>query len=164
MEYSTPGKDLEARLNTEYGSGTPIYEDFCSIIRQGLQNEEGWVATTPVDGPKYRRSRIINPCANTRYFSITTVYMDSEHPYRGQYHQHPYGEINCVIPIDVDGRGLGAELMGMQGWQGAGWTSPGPGTHHYPEVKNGALIALFFLPAGRISYGAEPGMAQPSSL
>jgi hypothetical protein len=23
-----------------------------------------------------------------------------------------------------------AELKGMSGWQGAGWTSPGPGTHH----------------------------------
>lgn len=35
-----------------------------------------------------------------------------------------YGEINCVVQIDKT-----AELMGMQGWQGAGWTSPGPGTH-----------------------------------
>ena len=107
----TPGKELEARLNTEYGPGTAVYEEFCALIRRGLRNDEGWVATTPIDGPKYRRSRIINPCAKTRYFSVTTVYMDSEHVYRGQYHQHPYGEINCVIPIDVDGRGLGAELL-----------------------------------------------------
>lgn len=57
-----------------------------------------------------------------------------------------------------------AELKGMQGWQGAGWTSPGPGTHHYPEVRGGALIALFFLPAGRISYKAKPGDPQPASV
>lgn len=31
----------------------------------------------------------------------------------------------------------------------------------YPEVRGGALIALFFLPAGRISYGAKPGDPQP---
>lgn len=75
---------------------------------------------------------------------------------RGQYHQHPYGEINCVVLLDE-----GAELRGMQGWQGAGWTSPGPGTHHYPEARGGRLVALFFLPAGRISYEATPEMAQP---
>lgn len=151
-------------MNAEYGPGTPYWDDFAALIRQGLKNDEGWVATTPIDGSKYRRSRIINPCAETRYFSITTVYMDSSEPYRGQYHQHPYGEINCVIPIDADGQGEHAELTGMQGWQGAGWTSPGPGTHHYPEVRNGALIALFFLPARRISYDAKPNMPQPVSV
>jgi len=57
--------------------------------------------------------------------------MQSEEEYSGQYHKHPYGEINCVVQIDKT-----AELKGMQGWQGAGWTSPGPGTHHYPQVTN----------------------------
>ena len=54
--------------------------------------------------------------------SITTVYMKSEDEYNGQYHAHPYGEINCVVQIDPT-----AQLSGLQGWQGAGWTSPGPG-------------------------------------
>jgi hypothetical protein len=131
------------------------------LVRQGLKNDEGWCATIPIDGPTYRRSKIALPTALTRYFSITTVYMDSEQPYRGQYHQHPYGEINCVITLDDESK---AELMGMNGWQGAGWTCPGAGTHHYPEVRGGALIALFFLPAGRISYEAKPGIPQPASL
>lgn len=82
--------------------------------------------------------------------------MDSQDEYRGQYHLHPYGEINCVVQIDDS-----AELKGMNGWMGAGWTSPAAGTHHYPEVRGGALVALFFLPAGRISYKASPGMEQP---
>lgn len=43
-ESRTPGKDLEHRLNTEYGPGNPFYEDFCRYIKQGLQ--EGWVAQT----------------------------------------------------------------------------------------------------------------------
>jgi hypothetical protein len=86
---------------------------------------------------------------------------ESEGEYRGQYHAHPYGEINCVILLDETSK---AQLKGMQGWQGAGWTSPGPGTHHYPEVRGGELVALFFLPAGRISYEATPGMPQPVSL
>ena len=78
--------------------------------------------------------------------------MESEDEYSGQYHAHPYGEINCVVCVDD-----GAQLKGMQGWQGAGWTSPGPGTHHYPQVRGGSLVALFFLPAGRISYDIKPG-------
>ncbi|KAL3478885.1 hypothetical protein BJX99DRAFT_256090 [Aspergillus californicus] len=155
----TPGQDLEKYLNTNYGPGTAIYEDFCSLIRTGITSAEGWVATDELDGPKYRRSRLVTPSEETRFFSITTVYMDSKEEYRGQYHLHPYGEINCVVPIDGT-----AELRGMNGWRGAGWTSPGAGTHHYPEVRGGALIALFFLPAGRISYEASPGMKQPVSL
>ncbi|KAK2043342.1 p-hydroxylaminobenzoate lyase [Colletotrichum somersetense] len=153
----TPGKALESRLNKYYGPGNCFYEDFCALIKQGL--EEGWVAQTEIEGRKYRRGKIALPSAETRYFSITTVYMNSEEEYKGQYHAHPYGEINCVIQLDPS-----AELKGMQGWQGAGWTSPGPGTHHYPEVRKGALVALFFLPAGRISYNAEPGAPQPISL
>ncbi len=120
---------------------------------------EGWVGATELDGPKYRRGRIAAPCEASNYISITAVYMDSIEEYRGQYHQHPYGEINCVVPLDET-----AELKGMQGWQSKGWTSPGPGTHHYPEVRGGALIALFFLPAGRISYDATPDMPQPVSV
>lgn len=120
---STPGKALESKLNAEYGPGNSYYEDMCSCIRQGL--DEGWVASIELDGPKYRRSKICLPSPENRYFSITTVYMDSKEEYSGQYHVHPYGEINCVVQLDES-----AELKGMSGWQGAGWTSPGPGTHH----------------------------------
>jgi hypothetical protein len=170
VENLTPGSGLEARLNATYGPGHAFYEDFCTYIRRGLADSEDWISgpSTEIDGSSYRRSKISLPCAENRFFSITAVYMDSsrkdqaqgsDEVFSGQYHQHPYGEINCVIPIDAS-----AELKGMQGWQGAGWTSPGPGTHHYPQVRGGALVALFFLPAGRISYEAKPGMPQPVSL
>jgi hypothetical protein len=33
---------------------------------------------------------------------------------------------------------------------------PAPGSHHFPEAKGGAVIALFFLPAGRIAYDIKP--------
>ncbi|KAJ9611226.1 hypothetical protein H2200_004409 [Cladophialophora chaetospira] len=155
----TPGHALESRLNATHGPGTPYYESFRASILQGLQ--DGWVAQTELDGPKYRRGRIAPPTPESNFISITTVYMSSEDEYRGQYHAHPYGEINCVILLDEDSP---AQLKGMQGWQGAGWTSPGPGTHHYPEVRKGELVALFFLPAGRISYEATPNTPQPVSL
>lgn len=123
----TPGKDLEAYLNANYGPGNPIYEDLCSLTREGV--EQGWAANIPIDGDHYRRSKISLPKEETRFFSITAVYVDSEEEFSGQHHSHPYGEINCVVQIDE-----GTELKGMQGWQGAGWTSPGPGTHQYARL------------------------------
>lgn len=153
----TPGKSLEDHLNTHYGPGTPHYETLARLIKAGL--DEGWVANMPIDGTRYRRSRVSAPTEATRFCSVTTVYMatvDGEDDFKGQYHAHPYGEINCVIPIDED-----AQLMGLNGWQGKGWTSPHAGSHHYPQCRRGGLVALFFLPAGRISYEAKPGDEMP---
>jgi hypothetical protein len=70
---------------------------------------------------------------------------------------HPYGELNLVAPIDER-----ALLKGLQGWQGAGWTAPDPGSRHFPEVRGGALIGLFYLPAGRISYDFTPPIVSSS--
>ena len=121
--------------------------------------QDGWAANIEVDGPRYRRSRIAEPSARTLHFSITAVYMDStgndqghaDRRLRGQYHGHPYGEFNMVVPLDA-----GAALNGPNGWCFGGWTAPAPGSHHYPEAKGGAVIALFFLPSGRISYHDAP--------
>lgn len=149
VKNRTAGGDLETWLNNTHGPGTPLYDDLARMITDGVHT--GWAANIDVDGPHYRRSRIAEPDGKLNYFSITAVYMNSITPYRGQYHQHPYGELNLVVPLDPD-----AKLAGPRGWSGAGWTAPGPGSHHYPEVKDGALIALFFLPAGRISYDITP--------
>ena len=76
------------------------------------------MAETELDGPKYKRGKIALPSAESRYFSITRVWMDTpDGEYSGQYPAHPYGEINCVVQFDKT-----AELQGMQGWQGAGET------------------------------------------
>ncbi|MFC0453620.1 DUF4863 family protein [Rhodococcus jostii] len=147
----TAGGELEGWLNTTYGPGTELYDDLARMITEGV--DDGWAANVELDGPKYRRSRIASPSEELHYFSITAVYMNSVSRYRGQYHQHPYGELNLVVPLDP-----GAELAGPRGWCGAGWTAPGPGSHHYPEVRGGALIALFYLPAGRISYDITPAV------
>jgi hypothetical protein len=149
VKNRTAGGELESWLNTTHGPGSAVYDDLARMITDGVR--DGWAANIEVDGVKYRRSRIADPHEKINYFSVTAVYMDSVEPYRGQYHQHPYGELNLVVPLGPD-----AKLMGPNGWSGAGWTAPGPGSHHYPEVKGGALIALFYLPAGRISYDITP--------
>jgi len=61
----TPGRELETRLNAEYGPGTTIYDDFATLIQQGVKNNEGWVAVDETDGPKYRRTKISLPAAET---------------------------------------------------------------------------------------------------
>jgi hypothetical protein len=145
----TPGADVEAWLNRTYGRGSDLYEDLARLVRAGV--DQGWAANIEIDGRRYRRSKICDPGPETFYFSITAVYMESQENYRGDYHLHPYGELNMVVPLNP-----GAVLAGPNGWRGAGWTAPAPGSHHYPEVRGGALIALFFLPAGRISYDIQP--------
>jgi hypothetical protein len=150
----TPGTAVEQWLNKTHGPGSDLYDNLSRLIKAGV--EEGWAANIEVDGPHYRRSKIREPSAETFFFSITAVYMNSQENYRGDYHLHPYGELNMVVPMD-----RGAVLAGPNGWCAEGWTAPAPGSHHYPEVRGGALIALFFLPAGRISYITPPaGVAE----
>ena len=155
----TAGTEVERWLNAAYGPDSAFYRDMARLVKAGV--EEGWAANIEIAGPHYRRSRLCEPSVETHYFSITAVYMDSdkrppEETFRGDYHMHPYGEINMVIPLNS-----GAMLAGPNGWCGAGWTAPAPGSHHYPEVKGGALIAFFFLPAGRISYDIKPPASLP---
>ena len=152
----TTNTDVEQWLNSKYGVDSDLYKDLARLIRIGVQ--EGWAADVEIAGPRYRRARLVEPCAETFFFSITAVLMDStgntqnnpENSFRGDYHAHPYGEFNMVVPVDE-----GAALAGPNGWCYGGWTAPAPGSHHYPEAKGGAVIALFFLPAGRISYNYD---------
>ncbi|SAL53458.1 hypothetical protein AWB73_05739 [Caballeronia turbans] len=153
----TTDPSVEQWLNTKYGVESALYQDLARLIRLGVK--EGWAADVEISGPRYRRARLVEPGPDTFYFSITAVLMDStgnqqnnpEGSFRGDYHAHPYGEFNMVVPLDE-----GAALNGPSGWCYGGWTAPAPGSHHYPEAKGGAVIALFFLPAGRIAYDIEP--------
>lgn len=154
----TAGTPVERWLNATHGPGSALYEDLARLVKAGVR--DGWAANVEITGPHYRRSRIAEPSERTHWFSITAVYMDSTgntqgnpgHTFRGQYHAHPYGELNMVIPLNP-----GAALAGPNGWcEGGGWTAPGPGSHHYPEARGGAVIALFYLPAGRIAYHPPP--------
>jgi hypothetical protein len=157
IEDMTTGPEVERWLNATYGPGSELYRTLARLVKRGVA--DGWAANVELDGPIYRRSRLAEPSARTHHFSITAVYMDStdnaqgnpDNSYRGQYHAHPYGEFNMVVPLTP-----GAALAGPAGWREAGWTAPAPGSHHYPEAKGGAVIALFFLPAGRIAYREPP--------
>ncbi|MDP9968608.1 uncharacterized protein DUF4863 [Variovorax beijingensis] len=157
VKYMTAGPLVERWLNEKYGPESELYQTLCRLVKSGVK--QGWAANVEIDGPSYRRSRVAEPSDRTLHFSITAVYMNStgnhqghpDHRFRGQYHGHPYGEFNMVVPVT-----LGAALCGPSGWCYGGWTAPAPGSKHYPEAKGGAVIALFFLPSGRISYHSAP--------
>ena len=150
----TAGAEAERWLNATYGVGTPLYGDLARLITLGVR--EGWAAEQEVAGPRYRRSRLFAPSEESSFFSATAVLLDStdnrqgnpEGSLRADDHLHPYGEFNLVVPLDD-----GAALAGPNGWCRGGWTAPGPGSSHHPEVKGGAVISLTFLPAGRIAFG-----------
>lgn len=164
VKNMTAGTSVERWLNEKYGPGSELYEQLSRLIQAGVR--DGWAANVEIDGPHYRRSRIADPSDRTCHFSITAVYMDStgntqghaDQRLRGQFHGHPYGEFNMVIALTPE-----AALNGPNGWCPGGWTAPAPGSQHYPEAKGGAVIALFFLPAGRISYDVDPGQAADSA-
>lgn len=153
----TTSTEVEQWLNAKYGVESELYKDLSRLITLGVN--EGWAADVEVAGPRYRRSLVMPPCAETFFFSITAVLLDStdnaqnnpEDSFRAGHHSHPYGEINLVVPLNE-----GAALAGPDGWRYGGWTAPGPGSHHFPEVKGGAVISLTFLPAGRIAFDTTP--------
>jgi len=157
----TASNDVEQWLNTHYGVESEWYNELSRLIALGVQ--EGWLADTEVAGPHYRRSRLFTPSAETFFFSATAVLLDStdntqnnpEDSFRADYHMHPYGEINLVVPLNE-----GAALAGPNGWCHDGWTAPAPGSHHFPEVKGGAVVSLSFLPAGRIAFDVKPPQRQ----
>jgi hypothetical protein len=153
----TTGTKVEQWLNTKYGVQSELYKDLSRLITLGVQ--EGWAADIEIAGPRYRRSQLGAPSAETFFFSATAVLLDStdnaqnnpEGSFRAGYHLHPYGEINLVVPLNE-----GAALAGPNGWCYGGWTALEPGSHHFPEVKGGAVISLTFLPAGRIAFDVKP--------
>jgi hypothetical protein len=153
----TAGTEVEQWLNATYGVESDLYKDLSRLITQGVK--DGWAADVEIAGPRYRRAQLAAPSAETFFFSMTGVLLDStdssqgnpEGSFRAGYHSHPYGEFNLVVPITA-----GAALAGPNGWCHGGWTTPAPGSHHYPEVKDGAVFSLTFLPAGRIAFDVKP--------
>jgi hypothetical protein len=53
----TPGVAMEKWLNEKYGESSDLYKDLARLIKLGVERE--WAANQDVDGPNYRRSRIL---------------------------------------------------------------------------------------------------------
>ena len=137
-----PGKDLEQRLNTDYSPSTPHHQDFRTYIHQGLQ--KGWVATTPLDGDRYRRGKIAPPPAARRRASSASR-PSVRTSTRASTTRIPTARDQLRRPDRSDG-----PAQGLAG---------GAGTDHYPQVRGGALVALFLFARGRYLVCAGSGGA-----
>jgi len=131
-------KDLENYLNQVYGPQSAGYAELLRLLRTG--GKEGWAFYAEITGPEYRRGRIAAPSAETYGLSVESGLLTNV---QGNFHRHPYGEINMIGPVDPTGQFCG---------HGAGWKVFPPNSQHYPTVTGGAVTMLFFLPKGEIEY------------
>ena len=108
VKEMTPNAEMERWLNTKCGPSSDLYKSLADLIKAGVR--DGWAANKEVAGKHYRRSRLHDPSPETHHFSITAVYMDSMDPavfpdeddedvLQGEFHGHPYGELNLVVPL-----------------------------------------------------------------
>ncbi len=72
-------------------------------------------------------------------FSVDCVWMNSP----GPRHRHPNGEIDLCFAVDGAARFDGNP---------EGWVVYGKGSEHVPTVTDGAMLILYFLPAGAIEF------------
>ncbi|WP_268990245.1 DUF4863 family protein [Dyella monticola] len=59
----TTSIEVEQWLNAKYGVEGELYKDLSRLITLGVK--EGWAADIEVAGPRYRRSRLVMPSAET---------------------------------------------------------------------------------------------------
>jgi hypothetical protein len=134
--------ELEFQLNRRFGPHSGVYETLVKLLNVGV--EEGWVAYAPVEGAGYNRGRIAEPTPETAGMSVESAMLRNA---KGEYHRHPRGEINLVIPVDSR-----AQFCG----HGAGWVVYPPGSEHFPTVTGGKALFMFFLPNGEVEYKSPP--------
>ncbi len=136
----SPGAELEALLNEQFGAGSDAFATLARACHEG--DDEGWLCQREHGGIRYGRA--IEATPDLAGYSVDVVRMDDV---RGPYHRHPGGELDLVMPIDdaakFDGRG-------------AGWIAYGPESAHYPTVTGGAAYVLYLLPDGAIDFKAKP--------
>ncbi len=72
-------------------------------------------------------------------FSVDCVWMNSP----GPRHRHPNGEIDLCFAVEGAARFDGNP---------EGWVVYGKGSEHVPTVTAGAMLILYFLPAGAIEF------------
>lgn len=139
MVHERPmGPELARWLNETFPPGSTLFDELASLVRTGMA--EGWACRDEIYGPHYRRCQILPPSQATYGFSIESVYMNDT---IGREHEHPHGEINMIVPLDPNARVDNIN---------AGWTCPEPGSQHFPEVRDGAAIFLYYLPQGEIRF------------
>ena len=127
---------LERRLNQEYPAGGEWYRSVEAACHEAIA--EGWMCTEGSGRRKF--GRIFEPTPDLAGFSVDVVDIDD---LVGNYHRHPTGEIDLIMPATADA---------TFDARGAGWLVYAPGSGHRPTVKRGRAVILYLLPQGRIEW------------
>jgi hypothetical protein len=127
---------LERRLNESFPPQGETFRGLEAACQQGIAG--GWMCTQ--GGGKRKFGRIFEPAADLSGFSVDVVDIDD---LVGNYHRHPRGEIDLIMPVTP-----GATFDA----RGPGWLVYQPGSGHRPTVKRGRVVILYLLPEGRIEW------------
>lgn len=101
--------------------------------------DEGWL-TPRTATPTLTYGRLAKASENAQELGIEVVDMSGA----GPEHTHPNGEINLCFPE------AGTPLF--EGCPG-GWVVMPPDSHHTPDVQQGRMLIVYFLPGGAIQFG-----------
>ncbi len=127
---------LERRLNAEFPPEGEICRALLAVCHDGIA--AGWLCTQ--GGGKRKFGRVFEPSPDLAGFSVDVVDIDD---LVGNYHRHPTGEIDLIMPLTQDA---------TFDARGAGWLVYPPGSGHRPTVKRGRVLILYLLPQGRIEW------------
>jgi hypothetical protein len=127
---------LETKLNAQFPAGGDVFRSIEEACRGGIA--AGFLCTKGEGKRKF--GRIFEPAEDLAGFSLDVVDIDD---LEGNYHRHPTGEIDLIMPQSND-----ATFDN----RGAGWMVYPPGSGHRPTVKKGRALILYLLPQGRIEW------------
>ena len=96
--------------------------------------DEGWL-TPRKASENLNFGRVAKPTEATRSLSIDAVDMAGA----GAAHVHPNGEVSLCFAEQGDPRFCGHR---------AGWVVVPPGSRHIPDVTDGRMLIVYFLPEG----------------
>lgn len=137
---------LERWLNDEHGATSATYAALSEACRQGVA--EGWLCQR--EGGGIRWGRVFKPSDDLQRYSVDVVDMAE---IAGPHHVHPNGEIDLIMPIDVEARFDGRP---------AGWCVYPPGSAHRPTVSGGRALVLYLLPEGQIRFEDAAPAREPA--
>jgi hypothetical protein len=130
--------DLDKKLNAELPPQSETFQRVFAACREAIA--AGWMCQRSAGGIRY--GRVIKPSPQIGQFSVDVVEMRDV---VGPAHAHPNGEIDMVMPLDIDAKFDG---------RGAGWVVYPPGSRHAPTVTDGNALILYLLPEGAIDFKA----------
>lgn len=113
-----------------------------AAVSDALRAAHATGALTPQRAtPTLTFGRLARPAEATSEHSVDAVDIEGA----GAPHTHPRGEVSWCVPLE-----------GAPVFEGAseGWVVLPPGSHHTPTVTGGRMLIVYFLPGGKLTWGA----------